>query len=58
MITPGTLALTALVAVLVVGSKRIRHLGEDLGVALRGFRKGLAGDNEQTAATVESEPPK
>jgi sec-independent protein translocase protein TatA len=55
MLTPGTMTLTAIVAVLLVGTKRIRSLGEDLGAALRGFRKGLNGENESTTNEITAE---
>ena len=39
------LALLAIVLV-VFGTKKIRNLGPDLGEAIRGFKKGLSGDDE------------
>ena len=39
--------LILLVIVLVLfGTKKIRNLGPDLGEAIRGFKKGLGGDDE------------
>ena len=49
MLSPGTILVTVVVAALLVGTKRIRSLGEDLGAALRSFRKGLQGE-------IESQP--
>jgi len=43
MLTPGSLLLTGLVAVLFCGSRRLRDLGSDLGAAVRNFREGLSG---------------
>lgn len=45
-ISIGQLLLIFLIVILVFGSKRLRSLGEDLGSALRGFRKAL--NEEQT----------
>lgn len=36
--------IVLLVVVLLFGTKKLRNLGGDLGEAVRGFRKGLAGD--------------
>lgn len=44
MLTPSTLLITAVVTVVLVGGKRLRSLGEDLGAALKNFRQGLQGD--------------
>jgi sec-independent protein translocase protein TatA len=45
MVSPSTLMLTLLVVVLLVGTKKLRNIGEDLGIAVRGFRKGLQGED-------------
>mgnify|MGYP001107949902 CR=1 FL=1 len=34
-----------LIVLLVFGTKRIRHLGSDLGGAIREFRKGVSDDD-------------
>jgi sec-independent protein translocase protein TatA len=45
--SPGSLLLTLLIVLVVFGGKRLRSVGEDLGAAVRGFRKGLRGiENE------------
>lgn len=46
MLTPGTIVVVLVVAAVLVGTKRIRGLGEDLGAALRHFRRGLQGETE------------
>ncbi len=38
--------LLALVAVIFFGPKRLPQLGQSLGKAIRGFKKGLNGDDE------------
>jgi sec-independent protein translocase protein TatA len=37
-----------LIVLLVFGTKRIRHLGSDLGGAIREFRKGVSDDDESS----------
>lgn len=37
----GSIIVILLIVLLIFGTKRIRHIGEDLGSALKGFRKGL-----------------
>jgi len=40
-ISMGSLLLIFFIILLLFGTKKLRHLGEDLGHALRSFRKGL-----------------
>lgn len=40
-ISPGSLILIFLIVVLLFGTKKLQSLGEDLGKAIKGFRKGL-----------------
>ena len=47
MITPGNLFLTTIIAVLVLGSKKVRHLGSDLGAAIKNFREAMHGENKE-----------
>lgn len=42
-ISPGSLILIFLIIVLLFGTKKLSTLGEDIGKALQGFRKGLKG---------------
>lgn len=44
MVTPSTLVLTTVIVVLVVGTRKLRNMGEDLGIAVRNFKKGLQED--------------
>ena len=37
----GSLILIVLVALVVFGTKRLRNVGEDVGAAVKSFRKGL-----------------
>jgi sec-independent protein translocase protein TatA len=42
-ISPGSLLLIFLIIVVLFGTKKLQSLGEDVGKAIRGFRKGLHG---------------
>jgi len=49
--------LIVLVIVLVVfGTKRLKNLGSDLGDAVKGFKKGLNGDEEAKPDAGKSDP--
>ena len=43
----GTLLLVFLILMLVFGTQRLREIGNDLAVAIRGFRKGLQEDQDE-----------
>jgi len=43
----GSLLLILLIVLVLFGSKRIRSMGEDLGHAVRSFRKGLEGTDSK-----------
>ncbi len=40
-ISVGSLLLILLIVMLLFGTKRLRSIGEDMGAALRSFRKGI-----------------
>jgi len=44
----GSLLLIFLIVVLLFGTKKLRDIGEDLGHAVRSFRKGLQEDPTDT----------
>lgn len=46
--SPGSLLLTLLVVLVLFGSKKLSTIGEDLGKAVRSFRKGLNGEENDT----------
>lgn len=48
------LILLVIVA-LVFGTKRLRNIGEDLGSAIKGFKKGIADPDDQ--AQLKADPP-
>jgi sec-independent protein translocase protein TatA len=47
-ISPGSLILIFLIVVLLFGTKKLQTLGEDMGKAIKGFRKGLNGISDDT----------
>jgi len=44
--------IVLVIVVLVFGTKRLKNVGEDLGEAVRGFKKGLHGDDDKPAAQL------
>jgi sec-independent protein translocase protein TatA len=46
-VSPGSLLLVFLIILMVFGTKRLRSIGEDLGAAVRSFRKGLEQHDDQ-----------
>jgi sec-independent protein translocase protein TatA len=53
------LLILLLIVVLVFGTKRLRNIGSDLGSAVKGFRKGLEEEAEETEPekiTMEDKP--
>lgn len=43
----GSLLLILVIVVLLFGTKKLRHIGEDLGVALKSFRSGMSEKNHK-----------
>lgn len=50
---PKLLIFIAVIALL-FGTKKLRTLGEDLGAAIKGFKKAMEGENEQTVSNQET----
>lgn len=48
------LILLVIVA-LVFGTKRLRNIGEDVGQAIKGFRKGMAEPDSQAQAQLKAD---
>ena len=51
-----------LVVLLIFGTKKLRNIGQDLGGAVKGFKEGVKGANDEadtakTAANAETTPP-
>lgn len=54
-ISPWSLLLILLIVVLLFGTKRLRHIGKDLGGAVKSFRSGLNDQSEDTTHKHSSE---
>lgn len=54
-ISVGSLILILVIVILLFGTKKIANLGQDLGSALKAFRKGLKDDapEEITDKTID-----
>jgi sec-independent protein translocase protein TatA len=51
--------IVLLVVVLIFGTKKLRNIGQDLGGAVKGFKEGVKGANDEAdaAKTAEAAPP-
>ena len=47
------LLILLLIVVLVFGTKRLRNMGGDLGVAIKGFRKGMEDEKGNSEEKLE-----
>ncbi|MBN9286432.1 MAG: Sec-independent protein translocase TatA [Gammaproteobacteria bacterium 39-13] len=54
-ISPGSLILIFLIVVLLFGTKKLQTVGEDLGKALKGFRKGLREAQEEEPSNKKTD---
>lgn len=45
-ISIGSIAIILLIALIIFGTKRLRSAGEDIGTAVKGFRKGMSEDQD------------
>jgi sec-independent protein translocase protein TatA len=45
-ISPGSLLIILLIALLLFGTKRIKNIGEDLGKAVKSFRKAMQDEDD------------
>ena len=52
-IGPMQLLIVLLIVILLFGTKKIASLGSDLGGALKGFKKAVKDDDEQTTVVQE-----
>ncbi|QQG46870.1 MAG: twin-arginine translocase TatA/TatE family subunit [Candidatus Azosocius agrarius] len=53
-ISPGSLLLIFLIILVIFGTKKLRSIGEDLGQAFKGFRKGLQ-TNEESKSIINND---
>ena len=57
-LSPAHLLLLLLIVVLVFGTKKLRNVGEDLGAAIKNFRKGMQDGNDKTEQPqLKADPP-
>lgn len=54
-VSPGSLLLTFLIVLILFGTKKLRTIGEDLGHAVRGFRKALNGETTPGESNVNKQ---
>lgn len=58
MLSIWHILLLLLVVVLIFGTGKLRHLGSDLGSAIKSFKKGLAEEDDGAAAErLKADPP-
>lgn len=59
LLSPGHLLVVLIVALIVLGPKRLPEVGQALGTGLRGFKESIEGDggtdNESARAAVAAE---
>jgi len=55
-ISPGSLLLILLIVLVLFGTKKLRSMGEDLGQAVRSFRKGLEAVPKTEESSEELKP--
>ena len=48
--------IVLVVVVLIFGTKKLRNLGTDLGSAVKGFKDGMKGGDEDKSAAPEISP--
>lgn len=51
----GHWLIVLLIVVLVFGTKKLGNVGKDLGSAVRGFKEGMKGEDEQQKQVAEKE---
>jgi len=51
------LVVLLIVVALVFGTKKLRNVGEDLGEAIKGFKKGMQDGDSADAARLKADPP-
>lgn len=55
-ISMGSLLLIFLIVLVLFGTKKLRTMGEDLGQAVRSFRKGLQDPNDKKQSDPDKNP--
>jgi sec-independent protein translocase protein TatA len=49
--------IVLLVVVLIFGTKKLRNIGQDLGGAVKGFKEGVKGANDEADAAKAADAP-
>ena len=49
--------IVLVIVVLVFGTKRLKNVGQDLGEAVKGFKKGMQDDDAQQQRSTQALPP-
>ncbi|MBK6470643.1 MAG: Sec-independent protein translocase subunit TatA [Betaproteobacteria bacterium] len=49
--------IVLLVVVVIFGTKKLRNIGSDLGGAVKGFKEGMKGANDDADAAAAAPPP-
>lgn len=52
----GKILLILVIVVLVFGTARLPKIGEDIGKAVRSFKKGMHAGEDETAKPVDDKP--
>lgn len=50
----GQLLIVAVIVVLLFGTKKLRGIGSDLGSAIKGFKKAVSENDEQTNSSLDN----
>lgn len=48
--------IVLIIVALIFGTKKLRNIGEDLGSAIKSFRKGLNENEDQPAPELKADP--
>jgi len=56
--SPGSLLVILAIVLLVFGGKRLRGLGGDLGTAIKGFKKAMDDDKQETKTLEKTQSDK
>lgn len=49
--------IVLVIVALVFGTKRLRNIGEDVGAAIKSFRKGMQDGDSSETAQLKADPP-
>ncbi|MEO7430740.1 MAG: Sec-independent protein translocase subunit TatA [Dokdonella sp.] len=49
--------IVLVIVALVFGTKRLRNIGEDVGSAIKGFRKGMQDGDSDAQPQLKADPP-